>query len=229
MDDSAAVTAESAGPITVFLLDDHEVVRRGVHDLLQVEEDIRVVGQAGTAAEALARIPALRPRVALLDARLPDSGGIEVCREIRASCPDIRCIILTSYDDDDAVLAAVMAGACGYLLKDIRGTNLREAIRQVAVGKSLLDPAVTERVLARLRHGAPQEATIGELSQRESEILGLIAEGMTNRQISEDLWLAEKTVKNHVSGILSKLGVKSRTQAAIFSAEMRRSARPNET
>ena len=232
MDDSAAVTAGppepvSAEPITVFLLDDHEIVRRGITELLEAAADITVVGEAATAAQALTRIPALRPRVAVLDARLPDGSGIDVCREVRSALPDTHCIILTSYDDDDAVLAAIMAGAAGYLLKEIRGGNLLDAIRQVAAGKSLLDPAVTERVLVRLRGGVPQDSRLAGLSQRELEILGLITEGMTNRQIAESLQLAEKTVKNYVSAILTKLGLTSRTQAAVLSTEARRKEQPH--
>ena len=210
------------GPIRVFLLDDHEIVRRGLADLLETEPGINVVGEAGTAAEALNRIPAARPDVAVLDARLPDGSGIDVCRDIRSSMPAVRCLILTSYDDNDAVFAAVMAGAAGYLLKEIRGSNLVEAIRQVAAGKSLLDPNVTERLLTRLRDGAPKDERLASLTDREREILGLITEGMTNRQIGERLFLAEKTVKNYVSGLLGKLGMERRTQAAVYGADVRR-------
>ena len=208
--------------ICVFLLDDHEIVRRGISDLLQAEPDIVVVGEAGTAAEALSRIPAARPDVAVLDARLPDGSGIDVCRDIRSAVPSVRCLILTSYDDDEALFAAVMAGAAGYLLKEIRGNGLVDAVRQVASGKSLLDPAVTERLLARLRDGQRQDARLASLSERERQILGLITEGLTNRQIGERLFLAEKTVKNHVSGLLSKLGMERRTQAAVYGAEIRK-------
>ncbi|MEO6886129.1 MAG: response regulator transcription factor [Jatrophihabitantaceae bacterium] len=208
--------------IRVFLLDDHEIVRRGIADLLEAEQDITIVGEAGTASEALSRIPAARPHVAVLDARLPDGSGIDVCRDIRSSMPEVRCLILTSYDDNDAVFAAVMAGAAGYLLKQIRGTNLIEAIRQVAAGKSLLDPAVTERLLARLRDGEPEDKRLASLSVREREILDLITEGLTNREIAGRLFLAEKTVKNYVSGLLSKLGMERRTQAAVFGADVRR-------
>lgn len=217
----------AAGPtgetqlIRVFLLDDHEIVRRGIADLVDAEPDISVVGEAGTAAEALARIPAVRPDVAVLDARLPDGSGIDVCRDIRSALPEVRCLILTSYDDDDAVFAAVMAGAAGYLLKQIRGSSLVDAIRQVAAGRSLLDPGVTGRLLSRLRDGAPQDQRLASLTEREREILGLIAEGLTNRQIGERLFLAEKTVKNHVSGLLAKLGMQRRTQAAVFGAQLR--------
>ena len=223
MDDSPDLTAASVGePIRVFLLDDHEIVRRGIADLLDAEGDIMVVGEASTAAEALARIPASQPHVAVLDARLPDGSGIDVCRDIRSSVPEVRCLILTSYDDNDALFAAVMAGAAGYLLKEIRGNSLIEAIRQVAAGKSLLDPAVTERLLARLRDGEPQDARLASLTEREREILGLITDGLTNRQIGERLFLAEKTVKNYVSGLLAKLGMERRTQAAVYGSEIRR-------
>ncbi|WP_019873605.1 response regulator [Sporichthya polymorpha] len=216
-------TGDGTGePITVFLLDDHEIVRRGVADLLNSAPDITVIGDAGTAAQALARIPALKPQVAVLDARLPDGSGIDVCRDIRSAMPEVRCLILTSYDDNDAIFAAVMAGAAGYLLKEIRGTSLLDAIRQVAEGKSLLDPSVTERLLARLRDGTPADPRMASLSEREREILGLIADGLTNRQIGERLFLAEKTVKNYVSALLAKLGMERRTQAAVYGAELRK-------
>ena len=215
-----AEPASSGNPIRVFLLDDHEIVRRGIADLLGVEEDLTVVGEASTAVDALRRIPAVRPNVAVLDARLPDGSGIDVCRDIRSAMPQVRCLILTSYDDNDAIFAAVMAGAAGYLLKQIRGSNLVDAIRQVAGGKSLLDPTVTERLLTRLREGTPQDERLASLTQREREILALIADGLTNRQIGERLFLAEKTVKNYVSGLLSKLGMERRTQAAVYGAQI---------
>jgi two-component system response regulator DevR len=225
MDNSADLTPEVLDPseeVRVFLLDDHEIVRRGIADVLQAEPGITVVGEASTAGEALRRIPAAKPHVALLDARLPDGSGIDVCRDIRSSAPEVRCLILTSYDDNDALFAAVMAGAAGYLLKEIRGTSLVDAVRQVAAGKSLLDPAVTGRLLTRLREGAPQDERLTSLTDREREILGLIADGMTNKQIGENLFLAEKTVKNYVSGLLAKLGMQRRTQAAVYGAEVRR-------
>jgi two-component system, NarL family, response regulator DevR len=209
-------------PIRVFLLDDHEIVRRGISDLLQAEPDIEVVGEAGTAADAITRIPAAQPQVAILDARLPDGSGIDVCRDIRSAVPSVRCLILTSYDDDEALFAAVMAGAAGYLLKEIRGNGLVDAVRQVAAGKSLLDPTVTERLLTRLRTGPAQDQRLASLSDREREILTLITDGLTNRQIGERLFLAEKTVKNHVSGLLAKLKMQRRTQAAVFGAELRK-------
>jgi two-component system response regulator DevR len=213
---------EPPGEVRVFLLDDHEIVRRGIADVLQAEPGITDVGEASTASEALRRIPAAQPDVALLDARLPDGSGIDVCRDIRSSAPEVRCLILTSYDDNDALFAAVMAGAAGYLLKEIRGTSLVDAVRQVAAGKSLLDPAVTGRLLTRLREGAPQDERLTSLTDRERQILSLIADGMTNKQIGESLFLAEKTVKNYVSGLLAKLGMQRRTQAAVYGAEVRR-------
>ena len=208
--------------IRVFLLDDHEIVRRGIAELLSGERDIEVVGEAATVDEALNRIPAVRPDVAVLDARLPDGSGIDVCRDIRSSTPATRCLILTSYNDNDAVLAAVMAGAAGYLLKEVRGSSLVDAIRQVAGGASLLDPGVTERVMARLRDGNPRDARLASLTGREREVLGLITEGLTNRAIGERLFLSEKTVKNYVSGLFAKLGLQRRTQAAVFGADTRR-------
>jgi two-component system response regulator DevR len=207
--------------IRVFLLDDHEIVRRGIANLLTSEPDIEIVGEAGTAAEALARIPAARPDIAVLDARLPDGSGIDVCRDIRSGHPQIRCLILTSYDDNDAVFAAVMAGASGYLLKEVRGASLVDAIRQVAAGRSLLDPSVTERLLDKLRQPAEVDQRLAALTEREREILDLIADGLTNRQIGERLFLAEKTVKNYVSGLLAKLGMQRRTQAAVYGSQLR--------
>lgn len=222
MDDPAHLTCTAPASIGVFLLDNHEMVRRGIADLLEEEPGITVVGEAATAAEALRRIPTARPQVALLDARLPDGSGIDVCRDLRAAAPAVRCLILTSYDDDDAIFAAVMAGAAGYLLKEIRGTSLVDAIRQVAAGKSLLDPAVTERLLARLREGEPSDPRLASLTDREREVLDLIADGLTNREIGSALFLSEKTVKNYVSGLFAKLGMERRTQAAVYGAELRR-------
>lgn len=202
----------------VFLLDDHEVVRRGVRELLEAEDDLEVVGEASTAEEALARIPATRPDVAVLDVRLPDGDGVEVCRDIRSRHPEIACVMLTSFADDDAVYAAIMAGAAGYLLKQVKGTDLVDAVRRVGRGESLLDPAVTTRVLDRIRHR--QEDELAGLTEQERKILELIAEGLTNRQIGERLYLAEKTVKNYVSNLLSKLGMKRRTEAAAYAARL---------
>jgi DNA-binding NarL/FixJ family response regulator len=206
----------SADPITVFLLDDHEVVRRGIKDLLEGEGDIVVVGESGLAQEATRRIPALRPDVAILDGRLPDGTGIDVCREIRSQDPSINALILTSYDDDDALFSAIMAGASGYVLKQIRGSDLIDTVRRVAAGQSMLDPAVTAQVLDRLRSGPKTDPALDQLTAQELKILELIAQGMTNRQIASSLFLAEKTVKNYVSSMLAKLNLESRTQAAIF-------------
>lgn len=207
------------GKITVFLLDDHEVVRRGVHELLSTEDDIEVVGEAGTAADALVRIPATRPDVAVLDVRLPDGSGVEVCREIRSADEDVKCLMLTSYADDEALFDAIMAGASGYVLKAIRGRELLAAVRDVAAGKSLLDPAATARVLERLRDGGTKEDDrLARLTEQERRILDLIGEGLTNRQIGERLHLAEKTIKNYVSSLLSKLGMQRRSQAAAYVA-----------
>ncbi|MDF2260807.1 response regulator [Streptantibioticus ferralitis] len=210
------------GKITVFLVDDHEVVRRGVQELLSVEDDVEVVGEAGTAADALVRIPATRPDVAVLDVRLPDGSGVEVCREVRSAQPEIKCLMLTSFADDEALFDAIMAGAAGYVLKAIRGTDLLTAVRDVAAGRSLLDPVATARVLERLRRGDDKgDARLANLTERDRRILDLIGEGLTNRQIGERLHLAEKTVKNYVSSLLAKLGMERRTQAAAFVARMR--------
>jgi len=208
--------------VTVFVLDDHEIVRRGICDLISDIEGITVVGEAATAEQALAGIPVIDPDVALLDARLPDGSGVDVCRDVSSVAPRTRCLILTSYDDDDALFAAVMAGAAGYLLKEIAGQRLADAIRQVAAGRSLLDPAMTERMLARLRLGDAKDDRLASLTSRDLELLDLIAEGLTNRQIGERLFLAEKTVKNYVSGLLAKLGMERRTQIAVFGSEIRK-------
>ncbi len=205
--------------IRVFLLDDHEIVRRGLKDLLELEGDIEVVGESGLAEEAQRRIPALRPHVAVLDGRLPDGSGIDVCREMRSRNPEIAALILTSYDDDEALFSAIMAGAAGYLLKQISTTDLVDAVRRVAAGQSLLDPSVTQRVLERLREGTQEDQALAPLTDQERHILEHIGEGMTNRQIAEVMFLAEKTVKNYVSSLLSKLGMQRRTQAAVFAAK----------
>jgi DNA-binding NarL/FixJ family response regulator len=210
--------------LRVFLLDDHELVRRGVRDLLEADGDIEVVGEAATAAEALARVPALRPQVAVLDVRLPDGDGVSVCRELRSQLPELACLMLTSFSDDDALLDAVMAGASGYVLKDIRGGDLVGAVRTVAAGGSLLDSTSTANVLARLR-AKPAADPLDVLTDQERRILELIGEGLTNRQIGERMFLAEKTVKNYVSSLLSKLGLQRRTQAAVLATERRRDAR----
>jgi len=206
--------------IRVFLLDDHEIVRRGLADLIGLESDLEVVGEASSKAEALHRMPAARPDVAVLDVRLPDGSGVEVCREIRSAFPEIHCLMLTSYADDEALFDAIMAGASGYVLKEIRGTDLVTAIRQVAAGKSLLDPVATQRVLDRIRRTDQQDDRLQGLSEQERRILTLIGEGMTNRQIGQTMHLAEKTVKNYVSSMLAKLGMERRTQAAAFVARL---------
>jgi len=205
--------------IRVYLLDDHEVVRRGLRELLEQDGDIEVVGESGLAEEAARRIPALRPDVAVLDGRLPDGSGIDVCREIRSQDPSIAALILTSYDDDEALFAAIMAGAAGYVLKQIRGNDLVDSVRRVAAGQSLLDPAVTQQVLDRLRRGPEEDPALAPLTAQERRILAHIGEGMTNRQIGEAMFLAEKTVKNYVSSLLAKLGLERRTQAAVFAAK----------
>lgn len=206
--------------VRVFLLDDHEVVLRGLRDLLEQSGNIEVVGEAGRADEALRRIRAVRPDVAVLDVRLPDGSGIEVCREIRASLPSVACLILTCYDEDEALAAAIMAGAAGYLLKQIRGTDLIEAVHRVARGESLLDPTATVR--ARLQATRlPTDPRVEALSDREQAVLALVADGLSNREIGTRLYLAEKTVKNHVSRLLAKLQMQRRTQIAVFGATMR--------
>ncbi len=211
------------GKIKVFLLDDHEVVRRGVHELLSVEEDIEIVGEAGTAADALVRIPATRPDVAVLDVRLPDGSGVEVCREVRSQDEGVKCLMLTSFADDEALFDAIMAGASGYVLKAIRGNELLSAVRDVAAGRSLLDPIATARVLERLRDGGRTgrgDDRLANLTEQERKILDLIGEGLTNRVIGERLHLAEKTIKNYVSSLLSKLGMERRSQAAAYVARL---------
>ncbi|MEW2576525.1 response regulator transcription factor [Streptomyces syringium] len=222
---------QHAAPLRVFILDDHEVVRRGVCDLLEAEHDIEVVGEAANGREALSRVPATRPHVAILDVRLGEPGaeggdheGIEVCRELRAMMPELACLMLTSFDDDEALFDAIMAGAAGYVLKQINGSDLVTAVRTVATGKSMLDPRTASRVMERLR--APRRPEVPEpepdlLSPRERQILELIGEGLTNRQIADRLFLAEKTVKNRVSSLLAKLGVGRRVQAAEIAGRLR--------
>jgi two-component system response regulator DevR len=207
--------------LRLYLLDDHQVVRRGLRDLFESEGDMVVVGESGSAAEAKHRIPALRPDVAVLDARLPDGNGIDVCRAVRSVDPSIRALILTSFDDDEALFAAIMAGAAGYILKQVDGTDLVDAVRRVAAGQSMLDPAVTKRVLERVRSRAGEAPIeLRALTDHERRILELIAEGLTNRQISERMFLAEKTVKNYVSNVLAKLGLERRTQAAVLASKL---------
>jgi DNA-binding NarL/FixJ family response regulator len=208
------------GRIRVFLLDDHEVVRRGVRELLEAEADISVVGEADSAETALARIPATRADVAVLDVRLPDGDGVDVCREIRSQDSSVACIMLTSFSDDEALFQAILAGASGYLLKQIRGTDIVDAVRRVAAGQSLLDPAVTNRVLERLRNPPGEDERLARLTPQERRILMLIADGLTNRQIAAEIHLAEKTVKNYVSNLLAKLGMERRTQAAVFASRL---------
>jgi DNA-binding NarL/FixJ family response regulator len=206
----------------VFLLDDHEVVRRGVRELLEVDSqgEIEVVGEAGTADEALRRLPAVRPDVAVLDVRLPDGDGVEVCREIRSNHPEVRCLMLTSFADDEALFDAIMAGAAGYVLKQVRGHDLVDNVTRVAAGQSLLDPNVTATVLERLRRGPEEDPGAPHLTDQERKILDLLAEGLTNRQIGERLYLAEKTVKNYVSNLLMKLGMHRRTEAAVYATRL---------
>ena len=201
-----------------FLLDDHELVRRGVRDVLEAESDFEVVGEASTEDEAVRRIPALKPDVAVLDVRLQEGDGISACREIRSRHPSTACLMLTSFADDEALFQAIMAGAAGYVLKQILPTALVDAIRQVAAGRQLLDPAVTAKVIERLRRGPPEDEVIARLSPQERHVLVLIAEGLTNRQIAERLFLAEKTVKNYVTSVLSKMGMARRTEAAVYAA-----------
>jgi two-component system response regulator DevR len=208
------------GPIRVYLLDDHEVVRQGLRTLLEDAGGIEIVGESGSAVEGTSRIPAARPHVAVLDGRLPDGSGIEVCRSVRAVDDSIQALILTSYDDDEALFAAIMAGAAGYVLKEIRGTDLVDAIRRVAAGQSLIDPSLTARVLERVRKGPSVAPELADLTDQERKLLALIAEGMTNRQIGEQMFLAEKTVKNYVSSILAKLGLERRTQAAVLASKL---------
>jgi two-component system, NarL family, response regulator DevR len=206
--------------ITVYLLDDHEVVREGLKTMLEASGAITVVGESASAEDAAARIPALHPDVSVLDARLPDGSGIEVCRSIRSVDPSLHALILTSYDDDEALFAAIMAGAAGYVLKDVRGNDLVAAIKRVAAGQSLIDPALMARVLDRVRNGPQVAPELANLSEQEMRLLRHLAEGLTNRQISEEMFLAEKTVKNYVSTLLHKLGLERRTQAAVLATKL---------
>ena len=223
MSDVPAFSAEA--PVRVFLVDDHEVVRRGLRDLLGAEADLTVVGEAATAGQALADGPALRPDVAVLDVRLPDGDGVSVCRELRSRMPELACLMLTSFDDEEALLDAIMAGAAGYVLKQIKGSDLVAAVRTVATGQSMLDPATTARLMHSLRDpepaGPPEDQRLAVLTERERDALELIGEGLTNRRIAERLYLSEKTVKNHISRLLGKLGVERRVQAAVIAAQVR--------
>jgi DNA-binding NarL/FixJ family response regulator len=211
--------------VRVFLLDDHEIVRRGLRELFEAQEDLQVVGEASNAEEAMTRVPPTRPDVAVLDVRLPGTSGIEVCRDLRALLPDLRCLMLTSFADDDALFSAILAGASGYLLKQIRGPELVSAVRRVAEGQSLIDPALTATVMERLR-GKQEDERIAKLSPQERRILDLIAEGKTNRQIGAEMYLAEKTVKNYVSNLLAKMGFSRRTEAAVYATRSRSAQRP---
>ena len=202
----------------VFILDDHEVVRRGLRELFECEADLTVVGEAGTAQEALARVPSSKPDVAVLDVRIPDGDGVEVCRDLRSAMPELKCLMLTSYADDEALFSAILAGASGYVLKQIKGSDLVSAVRRVAGGASLLDPSLTRQVMERLRGENVEDERLARLTAQERNILELIADGKTNRQIADDLFLAEKTVKNYVSNLLSKMGFARRTEAAVYAA-----------
>ncbi|MDA8040430.1 MAG: response regulator transcription factor [Actinomycetota bacterium] len=206
--------------LRVFLLDDHEVVRAGLRGLLEEAEGVEVVGEAGTADEAIRRAPAVGPDVAVLDVRLPDGDGVQVCRELRSRMPELRCLMLTSFADDDALFAAIMGGASGYVLKQIRGNDLVNAVVRVGRGESLIDPALAGKVLERLREGPAQDERLSRLSEQERRVLDLLAEGLTNRQIAERLFLAEKTVKNYVSNLLAKLGMSRRSEAAAYAARV---------
>ena len=203
----------------MFLLDDHEVVRRGLRELLEAEDDLEVVGEAGTAEEAYRRVAATSPNVAILDVRLPDGDGVDVCREVRSKHPEIACLMLTSFADDDALFSAIMAGAAGYVLKQVRGTDLVDGVRRVGRGESLLDPLLTAKVMERLRHPTEPDELAG-LTDQEKRVLDLISQGLTNRQIGEQMFLAEKTVKNYVSNMLAKLGMSRRTEAAAYAARL---------
>ncbi len=209
----------------MFLLDDHEVVRSGIRALLEADGSIKVVGEAATAEEAVSRIPPTKPDVAILDVRLEEGNGIEVCREIKSRMPELACLILTSFSDDEALFAAILAGAAGYLLKQIGGSNLVDAVKRVAAGESLIDPALTAKVMERLRSGTPEDERLSRLSSQERKILGHIAEGETNRQIASEMFLAEKTVKNYVSNLLAKLDMSRRSEAAAFAARLQERGR----
>jgi len=207
-------------PITVFLVDDHEVVRRGVRDLLEGSGDVEVVGESGSVAEARVAVPAAAPDVAVLDVQLPDGTGIELCRELRSARPELACLMLTSFPDDDALLDAVVAGASGYVLKQVRGSDLVAAVRQVAAGHSLLDPVLRERAATRIRSGPEDDDRLKHLTPQERRILDLLADGLTNRQIADEMFLAEKTIKNYVSNLLAKMGMSRRTEAAVYAARL---------
>ncbi|WP_181310945.1 response regulator [Nocardioides campestrisoli] len=215
-DGSSTPEESPRAPVTVFLLDDHELLRHGIRSLLERQGDIVVVGESSSAAEAARRIPALRPDVAILDVRLPDGSGVDVCRQVRSIDPTIAVLMLTSYDEDEALFAAIMAGAAGYVLKEVKAADFVDSVRRVAGGHSMLDPVATSHVLERLRHGPPKDPLTKHLTPKEHQVLELVGQGLTNRQIAEHLGLAEKTTKNYVSIMLGKLGVETRTQAAII-------------
>jgi DNA-binding NarL/FixJ family response regulator len=218
---------EGVSVLTVFLVDDHEVVRRGVADLIDEEDDLTVVGQAASVAEALARIPAVLPDVAVLDVRLPDGNGVELCRELKSRFPQLNCLILTSYTDEQAMLDAIMAGAGGYVIKDIKGMDLLSAVRTVGDGRSLLDTRAAAALMSRIRADFAEPGPLAGLTDQERTVLELIGEGLTNRQIAARMFLAEKTVKNYVSGVLAKLGMQRRTQVAVLATQLRdRAQRP---
>jgi two-component system, NarL family, response regulator DevR len=218
---------EGLAMVTVFLVDDHEVVRRGLADLLASDSELEIIGDAGSVSEALVRIPALKPDVAVLDVRLPDGNGIELCRELLSELPDLRCLMLTSFTSDEAMLEAILAGASGYVVKDIRGMELAQAIKDVGAGKSLLDNRAAAALMAKLRDATEPPDPLSGLTDRERILLGLLTEGLTNKQIAARMFLAEKTVKNYVSRLLAKLGMERRTQAAVFASKLdQRSARP---
>lgn len=214
--------------VKVFLVDDHEVVRRGLVDLLGADPELDVVGEAGSVAEAMARVPAARPDVAVLDVRLPDGNGIELCRDLLSCMPDLRCLILTSYTSDEAMLDAILAGASGYVVKDIKGMELARAVKDVGAGRSLLDNRAAAALMAKLRGGAEKQDPLSGLTDQERTLLGLLSEGLTNKQIADRMFLAEKTVKNYVSRLLAKLGMERRTQAAVFATELKRSRPPGD-
>jgi DNA-binding NarL/FixJ family response regulator len=219
--------SKGAPVLKVFLVDDHEMVRRGVADLLDEEPDLTVVGQASSVAEAMSRVPALMPDLVVLDVRLPDGNGVELCRELRSRLPDLQCLMLTSYTDEDAMLEAILAGAGGYVIKDIKGSALLSAVRTVGSGRSLLDNRAAAALMSRLRANAAEPGPLAGLTDQERVLLDLIGEGLTNRQIAERMFLAEKTVKNYVSRVLAKLGMQRRTQAAVLATELREQGRPN--
>lgn len=214
--------------VKVFLVDDHEVVRRGLVDLLGADPELDVVGEAGSVAEAMARVPAARPDVAVLDVRLPDGNGIKLCRDLLSRMPDLRCLILTSYTSDEAMLDAILAGASGYVVKDIKGMELARAVKDVGAGRSLLDNRAAAALMAKLRGAAEKQDPLSGLTDQERTLLGLLSEGLTNKQIADRMFLAEKTVKNYVSRLLAKLGMERRTQAAVFATELKRSRPPGD-